>query len=210
MTLRTAKIILSCAILFCLVLVNATGAMADTLNYSGVPGGDASVNGADIGPYLGGLNGISLDLYCADPYHDTGASSWSVNVTNLASGNLSNTLLKNQTLYQQIAFLYFFDGFATQSTAERQAMQAAVWYLASNGASPYGAAFGDSMAYVNAARNAALGNFNFSGVSILTDPGALYQEFMVMTPEPTTMILFGTGLIGIAGRFVNRKRRRAS
>ena len=205
--MKTAKLIVLCLLLAC-----AIGASADTvpLYFSGPPvTGETTSDGQYyISPYTAVLNSTPVSVFCVDPTHEAYfGSTWNVTVSNL-TGDLSATRLGNAGLaaYQEIAYLLFDTGYmnASTTTATRQAIQAAVWYI-SNSSSAEGAN-NSWVAQAKALQAAGWQGINFSNVSVLSDPQGVYQEFMVQTPEPGTLLLLGMGLIGLGWLSVKRRK----
>ena len=200
----------------------AATAAADTLSLTGVNGNVNSSGQVYISPYYGQVVSPSnpqipqsptgINIYCVDPTHESYTNTtWNVDVTNLITGNLSHTLLGKACLvtYEEMAYLYFDTGYLgkTVTLATQQAIQAAVWYLASPG-NQYGA---DNSWVTQAINNYQ--NFNYSYVYILTDINSLSSNqttvlnaFMIQTPEPVSLVFMGTGLAGLAGNWLRRRR----
>lgn len=169
-------------------------------------GGYAFANdGYGIPPYQGTLNGKSALFYCVDFNHEIyGNTSWNAHITNLNSPNasFSSTRLDNKQTYLEMAWL-ITQMESTTSQNEQAQLQWAIWSF-SGGHSPYL----NNNAMVADAFAAVQDGFRGNGWEILTPLGSYGQEFLVdppaATPEPSSMLLFGTVLLGLS--FVMRRK----
>lgn len=217
-------------VLFVLILgfslVLPSGALADTVTLSGIStnitlqisdpdAGYTNIN-AIIDPYTGALDGKSVLLWCVDPDHESSYGSWGATVSPLGS-NLGSTYLKNATTYGEMAWLITQLRSATLVTAQQE-LQAAIWSIA-EGATPNAPTatgdfsitvpYGDPNFAANVSKDISNASTHVltSGFEILTDSSGKEQEFMVITPEPSTLGLLGIGLIAVFTLASNKSRR---
>lgn len=173
------------------VLLAVPAAFADTatLVYTGQHG--PGYHGWYISPYGGQLNGTPVALYCDDFAHRIYANlPFTVNVNSLPAPNLPQLMyggLPNATtMYLQAAWLV---ASFNQNPGD---IQLALWNLFNSNAP-------DTVASNWWLAQSAIhyGDFNYNGFRILTDVNKNYQEFII-TPEPTSLVTFGSGLIAVA------------
>jgi hypothetical protein len=197
------------AVLFLLLLVvcfgGAASASADTVQLLKV--GDEIPAIGFAGPYQATLNGSSITMVCMSFDRNVAlGQTWEVTVNELTAEGVANSLYGDQDdalfRYQQIAFLT--DQLALHPDASGD-IQVAIWNIF-NTDTPDTAG---SAAWLALAGSQDFTGYDFSNFRILTPTdrsSAGPQENIVTVPEPTTMLLLGTGLAAIGAKF--RKRRR--
>ncbi len=213
------------ALVIVVVSFFAAIASADTLQFTGTattttltitdPTYPSGVTGY-IDPYLGkltiGSNTVSVIMFCVDPDHEVNFNdTWNVYVTLAPTANWTHTRLNNPTIYGEMAYLASLM-LATNDPTTRQEIQTVIWWLADNAltaAVPNGVNVTDWNNAINTYKgNAATYGQTHptpGGFEILSDVNGSKQEFLVLVPEPCSLILFGSGLAFVSGRL--RKRR---
>jgi PEP-CTERM motif len=186
--------------------------------------GQQDSSGNYISPYTATINGVSTTIYCDDfANHVSNGEQWTANLTNLASGNLSNTrysaisntlstsattsaTYNGTQLYDMAAWLTTqFSPIGSAGYASNGDIQDTLWDLFNPNAVNTGVnpPKPSSNTYLYAAEK------NYSGINaasfqILTNTSVAYngegqvQEFIVATPEPSTVLLLGFGLVALA------------
>jgi len=174
-------------------------------------------NGYGIPPYGGTLNDQPAEFYCVDFSHDiTAGMNWSAAVTPVTvGGDYSATFLGNSSSptyagsnanagndYLLFAYILTEMGQTTNQTTQAED-QWAIWSFTDGGYDPYGSA---NLSWVLSNAESNLSSFNPAGWEILTPNDGTYgQEFMINTPEPSSVLLLALGL----GALFVRKRRQA-
>lgn len=195
--------------IICLAVLSVSAKADNILKFNG--------SNSEIGPYSLTLNNTTnLSLFCLDDqrYINDG-ESWQVNIINGA--NLASTFSSNLAKeYEEEALILSKLGGQYSNTD----VQDAIWNIFDPSADDTN----DSKALVNYAKNnvgsvtsAFLSGYTFyipTGSEIRNRDGHdLPQDFigkaapaLAPTPEPSTLALFGSGLIGMAGA-IRRKLR---
>ncbi|MFN2514574.1 MAG: PEP-CTERM sorting domain-containing protein [Pyrinomonadaceae bacterium] len=191
--------------LLVMILVASSAAKAEPLKLISV--GSNTFGGVSVGPYGALLNGAPITMVCVsfDRSVDIG-QTWNVAVNALDASGVANALYGAQAnallKYQRAAWLY---DKMLSTPDQASGIQGAIWNLFT-GSTPDNAA---SIRWFSAAMSADLRGFDFSRFRILTPSDRSRhgeQENMTTIPEPATMLLLGSGLLGIAAKA--RKRRK--
>ena len=177
--------------------------------------GHTVFGGVYVGPYfahqVGAPGQPEMDVFCVDYNHEISiGQQWTANFSNLA-GNLSKTRFNNLVWYSEAAWL----DMQFKTTAQNQwgLLHYAIWNITSPGTPNLGGlSLGDRntvLGYISSAQQ-NYGQVNLSNWAVITDVNTVNgqggaQEYLTqVTPEPGTLILFGTGLVLIGGAVVKR------
>lgn len=200
-----------CLLMVVVLSLFAAPSFADTVNvtFTGITSGNVSSDGLYyISPYYLTVNGTTEAAYCIDFNHwIVSGESWVANTTLDSGPTYTSTYLKNQNSYLEMGWLV--SQYASASPTDQRSIQQAIWDI-SAGSNIYSDS-GTLKWYGLAAANYNT-NWGASGWTILTDanPGICSaQEFLIQTPvatpEPGTIMLLGSGILGVYG-FSRKKR----
>ena len=204
-------------ILLTIVLFTAAMASATTFTLTGT--GGQSVGGYYIYPYFGQLdNGPTITVTCNDFTTEVGIpASWNASIVQLSLGDVSAAKfgsLPDALRNYEVAF-YLIDKLAA-GNQDVAGLQLSVWYIFDAGdpalqnviiANGY---FGDVATWLtDGFNNAPTDLAAYAGDYIITPvPGSSGQEQLyeksAPTPEPSSLMLLGSGILGLAG--ILRKR----
>jgi hypothetical protein len=213
---RLRLAIFSLTILAAFSLCSGTARADSTVTLQFINTGSNYAGGATTYPYNFSVNGSAPVALICDSYDNevTIGESWKANVTSLVNGS---GLFGNQLMDYKAAGLIFRS--ILSGALNANVGNFAIWGLFSTNAQA-NSFFGTSGAgaieteYLALAANAP--NSAFQGLVLYTpipgtqNWGGTAQEYIGYSPvpEPTTLTLFGTGLISLGG-MVRRKLRKA-
>jgi hypothetical protein len=203
------------------ILLIAPAALADgSASMDLTSSGSNTVNGMFVGPYTATINGVSTLVVC-DDFADESfvGETWTATVTTLS--DLTGTKWGNSTKgYDEMAWL-LTQMFATNSKSTQADIQFAIWEVFDKDSfdSIFGSTLAGAESWLKQAKNQTYYAGEFGDITIYTpnthDPircSGKYcadtppQEFLTVTqtPEPSTLLLFGSGL-AIFGFLMRRK-----
>ena len=195
--MRTFKVVgLSLTFVTALLLASVPAA-AGPINIQFASVGGQNQNGYYTYPYyLTMNNGPATAAICDDFYDDISVGdTWQAHMTELSSGDVSKTMFGNLQEYEEAAFL--LKDINSDNQDQWGNINWAIWKIFDPNIDP-GAGNEEGVSYwLTLAQTTDLSKVDFSGIEILTPDQPGYQEFLIDTPESGTLLLVGSGLIGL-------------
>ena len=191
---------------FALFLAAAPSALGDTLELTGV-GNNGSDYGIYVGPYVATVDGVTnTPVICDDFSHES--QLWQPWAANQSTAPTFASVRFPTGNYDEVAYLANLLFNISGNNSEADALQFAIWYIddttdVTNFLGATNSFLADStdingvMYWVNQAQANASPS-DLANIQIYTPTsGGNPQEFIVRTPEPSTILLLALGLCGL-------------